>query len=82
MIRYAGKEKEDTRYITSNLYTECAFYPSSSRLVVINNSDIEQTTYIDTDFGRITAKIAAYDCKVFTFSNISCANKAEDGIVD
>ncbi|WP_274484149.1 1,3-beta-galactosyl-N-acetylhexosamine phosphorylase C-terminal domain-containing protein [Paenibacillus polymyxa] len=39
MIRFAGNELHETKYITDNLYTECAYYPESKILIVINNSD-------------------------------------------
>ena len=41
-------------YITDNTYTECAFYPASKKLVVINNTDQAQSTTINTEFGQIT----------------------------
>ena len=42
LIRYAGGEGTSGSYMTDNLYTECAYYPESKKLVVINNSDTEQ----------------------------------------
>ena len=47
--------------MTDNLYTECAYYPQSRILVVINNSDREQTTTIPTEDGSRTVTIAPYD---------------------
>ncbi|MGG4478974.1 1,3-beta-galactosyl-N-acetylhexosamine phosphorylase [Paenibacillus illinoisensis] len=61
LIRYAGQEYEETKYIPDNLYTECAYYPESNILVVINNSDQVQTTTIDTEFGKQTLELAPYD---------------------
>lgn len=61
LIRYAGGEGTSGLYMTDNLYTECAYYPESGKLVVINNSDKEQTTTIPTDKGDKTVTIAAYD---------------------
>lgn len=61
LIRYAGGEGMSGPYMTDNLYTECAYYPESKKLVVINNSDTEQTTTIPTDKGDRTVTIAAYD---------------------
>lgn len=61
LIRYAGGEGISGLYMTDNLYTECAYYPESKKLVVINNSDTEQTTTIPTDKGDRTVTIAAYD---------------------
>ena len=61
LIRYAGGEGIKGLYMTDNLYTECAYYPQSRKLVVINNSDREQTTSIPTETGEKTVTLAAYD---------------------
>lgn len=61
LIRFAGDEGMSGIYMTDNLYTECAFYPENRKLVIINNSDAEQTTTIQTEFGDVTATIAPYD---------------------
>ncbi|MBQ8821515.1 MAG: 1,3-beta-galactosyl-N-acetylhexosamine phosphorylase [Lachnospiraceae bacterium] len=61
LIRYAGGEGLTGLYMTDNLYTECAYYPESKKLVVINNSDVEQTTTVKTESGDVTVTIDAYD---------------------
>lgn len=61
LIRYAGGEGAAGIYMTDNLYTECAYYPENKNLVVINNSDEQQTTTIPTEYGSKTVTIAAYD---------------------
>ena len=61
LIRYAGGEGVSGLYMTDNLYTECAYYPESKKLVVINNSDKEQTATIPTEQGNKTVTIAPYD---------------------
>lgn len=61
LIRYAGGEGVNGVYVTDNLYTECAYYPESRKLVIINNSDQKQTTTIPTEQGSETVTIAAYD---------------------
>ena len=61
LIRYAGGEGLTGLYMTDNLYTECAYYPESKMLVVINNSDAEQTTTVKTESGDVTVTIEAYD---------------------
>lgn len=61
LIRYAGGEGLTGLYMTDNLYTECAYYPESKKLVVINNSDVEQTTTVKTECGDVTVTIDAYD---------------------
>ena len=64
IIRFAGNELNETKYITDNLYTECAYYPESKTLVVINNSDQTQTTTVDTEFGKQTLELAPYDTRI------------------
>ena len=61
LIRYAGGEGIEGLYMTDNLYTECAYYPESRKLVIINNSDKEQTAVIPTEWGEKTVTIAPYD---------------------
>lgn len=61
LIRYAGDEGLSGLYMTDNLYTECAYYPESGKLVVINNSDREQTTTVPTKVGDRALTIAPYD---------------------
>lgn len=61
LIRFGGGEGLSGEYMTDNLYTECAYYPESGKLVVINNSDVEQTTTIPTEKGDQTVTIAPYD---------------------
>ena len=61
LIRYAGGEGLSGLYMTDNLYTECAWYPESGRLVIINNSDREQTAAIPTESGTKSVTIAPYD---------------------
>ena len=61
LIRFAGGEGTSGIYMTDNLYTECAYYPESGKLVVINNSDTGQTTTIPTENGNCTVTIAPYD---------------------
>ena len=61
LIRYAGGEGLGGLYMTDNLYTECAYYPESGKLVVINNSDREQTATVPTKAGDRTLTIAPYD---------------------
>jgi beta-D-galactosyl-(1->4)-L-rhamnose phosphorylase len=61
LIRFAGNELNETKYITDNLYTECAYYPESKILVAINNSDEKQTTTIDTEFGKQSFELEPFD---------------------
>lgn len=53
-------------YITDNAQTECAYFPSSKALVVLNNSDCPQCTKIRTPLGMQTIQLAAFEMKVCT----------------
>lgn len=47
-------------YLTDNPYTECAWYPASHTLVVINNSEHTQRTTIQTDKSTVEVLLNAY----------------------
>ncbi|WP_223830806.1 lacto-N-biose phosphorylase central domain-containing protein [Paenibacillus polymyxa] len=64
MIRFAGNELHETKYITDNLYTECAYYPESKILIVINNSDQLQKTTVETEYGKQTMELEPYDTMI------------------
>ena len=64
LIRMAGGELENDLYLTDNVYTECAYYPGSGQLVVINNSDQPQTTGVQTKNGRVELSLEAYATKM------------------
>ncbi len=57
-------EGMDQKYITDNLFCECAYYPNDKKLVVINNSDAEQTTTVKTDAGDKTVTLGAFDTAI------------------
>jgi beta-D-galactosyl-(1->4)-L-rhamnose phosphorylase len=52
------------RYITDNLNTECAFYPAGNVLVVINNTEEEQTTAVKTDFGTRSFELKPCETRI------------------
>ncbi|HHT36739.1 MAG: 1,3-beta-galactosyl-N-acetylhexosamine phosphorylase [Candidatus Wallacebacter cryptica] len=60
----AGKEDEFGSWVSSNIHTECAYYPNHSMLVVVNNSFEPQTTTITTADGKeIEVKLEANSSK-------------------
>jgi 1,3-beta-galactosyl-N-acetylhexosamine phosphorylase len=61
LIRYGGQEEPLGLYMTDNLFTECAYYPHSHKLVVINNSDKSQITNVETHLGAKKISILPYD---------------------
>lgn len=63
-ILLAGGEALDGDYITDNPYTECAYYPASNMLVIINNSGETQTANVKTEAGTKTATLEAYDTAI------------------
>ena len=46
--------------VTDNLHTECAYYPESSMLVVINNSGQEQNAAVVVNGKKITCRMEGY----------------------
>lgn len=59
ILEIAGDK--EPKYITDNKLCECAYYPGSDTLVVINNSDTEQVTSVKTDKGVKKFTIAPFD---------------------
>lgn len=64
LICYCGQDGLMNQYITDNLYTDSAYYPDSNTIVVINNSDMKQTTNISTDVGNVTVVLDGFDYKI------------------
>lgn len=53
---------EDPRqnYLTDNIHVECAYYPASGKLVVINNSDEKQRCEIRTESRKVSCALEPY----------------------
>lgn len=64
LIRYAGGEGSTGIYMTDNPYTECAYYPNSGKLVVINNTGEIQGTCVETHVGTKKLELEAYETLV------------------
>lgn len=64
LMLYAKGMKLDQNYITDNIETECAYYPSSKQLAVINNSELVQTTTIATESGPKTYTLQPYETQI------------------
>ena len=64
LLLYATGKDLLQNYLTSNPQTECAFYPDSSRLVVINNSGADQTTWVRTAQGEMEFTLKPYETYV------------------
>lgn len=52
LLMYAKGLSAEQNYLTDCADTECAYYPNSKKLVVINNSDCVQTTSVMTEAGK------------------------------
>lgn len=66
LILEAGKEATDGYYLTDNPDMECAFYPESRMLVVINNSENTQETTVKTEYGVEKITLEAFDTLIKT----------------
>ncbi len=65
LILAAAGQSAEQLYLTDNAYAECAYYPDSNTLILINNSDSEQTITVRTEkSGAVTETLAAFDTKI------------------
>lgn len=53
-------ERIEQNYLTDNIYTECAWYPASGKLAVINNSEETQNCTIATEKGKMACTLKPY----------------------
>ena len=61
----AGAESDFGAWVCSNLYTECAYYAGSNKLIVINNSDRKQVTRVcDSDKNGIEVSLEPHGMKI------------------
>ncbi|WP_047834819.1 lacto-N-biose phosphorylase central domain-containing protein, partial [Robinsoniella sp. RHS] len=64
LILFGAGEKMDQEGVTSNLNTECAYFPDGHALVVINNTDTEQETLVKVEGKEISCRLKAYQTEV------------------
>lgn len=64
LILQAGGESIDGNYLSDNADMECAYYPESRTLIVINNTDSVQETTINTEYGTEKIKLEAFDTMI------------------
>jgi beta-D-galactosyl-(1->4)-L-rhamnose phosphorylase len=60
LLLKAGGTK-DQKYLTDNTKTECAYYPASGRLVVINNSEEPQEASVKTETDVIKVSLMPFE---------------------
>ena len=61
LILDAGGEAVNGLYLTDNAQMECAYYPESRTLIVINNADTAQACSINTAYGVEQVQLEAFD---------------------
>ena len=64
LLTLSGREELISDYICDNLNTECAYYGEIDRLVVINNTETEQTANIKTAKGKISLTLEPFSTKI------------------
>lgn len=60
-LMYAAGISLEQNYITDNPETECAFFPASGKIIVINNSDIKQRTQVKTEQGMLNFELEPFE---------------------
>ena len=61
LILDAGGDAVNGLYLTDNAQMECAYYPESRTLIVINNADTAQACSINTAYGVEQVQLEAFD---------------------
>jgi len=64
ILLYAKGMDLKQNYITDSYNTECAYYPESGKLVVINNCGEEVTTSVNTKNGEKTFVLKPYETQI------------------
>ncbi len=64
LILFGAGQELDQNYLTDNVDTECAYYPSSGQMVVINNSNEVQSTSIMTVKGRMDFTLQPFETQM------------------
>ena len=61
----AARESNFQPWTTSNVNTDCAYYPASKKLVIVNSSPKQQTTEVFTPTGEpLKAQLKAYGLRI------------------
>lgn len=61
----ADKQSEFGAYVSSNVLTECTYFPESGKLVVVNGSNSSETTeFHDSNNKSHTVNLAPYDFRI------------------
>jgi beta-D-galactosyl-(1->4)-L-rhamnose phosphorylase len=63
-LLYAAGLPLDQNYLTDHVDAECAYYPQSGKLVVINNSGEKLTTTVRTEAGEQQFELEPFETKI------------------
>jgi beta-D-galactosyl-(1->4)-L-rhamnose phosphorylase len=63
-LLYAAGLPLEQNYLTDHVDAECAYYPESGKLVVINNSGENVTTTVKTETGAQKFELAPFETKI------------------
>lgn len=70
----ARKEQILSTWFSDNIYTECAAYPATGNVIVVNNSSENQETYVSDAHGnKIIVKLDKYESRWFKTREFSIA---------
>ena len=63
LLMYGKGMSMNQKYLTDNVDTECAFFPACKQMIVLNNSESEQSTVIKTDSGEVCVDLEPYETR-------------------
>ncbi|MBE5939760.1 MAG: 1,3-beta-galactosyl-N-acetylhexosamine phosphorylase [Lachnospiraceae bacterium] len=61
LLTYAGRYENPALYRSSNPYTECAYFEESKTLVVINNTESDAQTEVNTANGKLSFDLKPFE---------------------
>ena len=64
LLLYSKDIDLSTKYITDNKDAECAYYPKSNTLVVINNSDKKLSTTVNVEAGKKEFSLEPFETQI------------------
>lgn len=64
ILLFGAGESLNQNYLTDSVFTECTYYPKDKTMVVINNSETEQTCNIKTDQRIQRVYLNAFETKI------------------
>jgi 1,3-beta-galactosyl-N-acetylhexosamine phosphorylase len=72
LLWVSGQERELTRWFSSDIHTDCAFYPEVEEFVVMNNSEqVRETTVYNANGKSVKLSLKPMEMKWFTLSEFN-----------